>query len=482
MDPIAYSKMKKHNTSELDIYKQKVKMLDSIIESSFDGLWISDGEGRVLRINKASEKINEVKASEVVGRNVRDLIKAGFYDKSVTLEVLEKKTSITSLQKVRSGRSILVTGNPILDDERNVELVVVNERDITYLDELEEKLRESRVLTKTYQLELSKIQRRNLEKDDIIFKSEAMGKVMQIALRICSLDSCVLLLGESGVGKNLIARLIHRHSSRDKAPFIYVNCGAIPESLIESELFGYERGAFTGAGKEGKPGVFELADKGTLFLDEIDQLLFHLQPKLLHFLEDKEILRVGGTKYKKIDARVITASNQSLENLVRKGKFREDLFFRLNVIPIYIPPLRERPEDIPPLISFFLSNYNRKYKKEKSISSKVVDILCQYKLPGNVRELSNLIERMAALAENKKIRPKDISQYVRKSVNISLSLEEEELPLKKAIGRVESFMIRKTLEKYGSQNKAARALGVNQSTIARKMKKYGINTNAIVHK
>jgi PAS domain S-box-containing protein/TyrR family helix-turn-helix protein len=468
--------MKKQHIGKLDSYREKIKMLDSIIESSFDGLWISDSEGRVLRINKASEKINEVKASDVVGRNVRDLINEGFYDKSVTLEVLEKKTTVTLLQKVRSGKKILVTGNPIFDGEGNVELVVVNERYIPYLNELEEKLRESQSLTKKYQHELSQIQLGNLDKGNIIFKSEAMEKVMQTASKICSLDCCVLLLGESGVGKNLIAKLIHRHSSRNKGPFMCISCGAIPESLIESELFGYEEGAFTGAREEGKPGVFELADKGTLFLDEIGQLPFHLQVKLLHFLEDKEILRVGGTEYKKIDVRVIAACNQDLENLVREGRFRKDLFFRLNVIPIYIPPLRERPEDIPPLVGFFLSNCNKKYKKQKSISSGVVDILCEYSFPGNVRELSNLIERMAALAENKRIEPKDIPQYVRKSVNTSLSLQQEELLLRKAMERVESFMIRKAIEKYSSQRKAARALGVNQSTIARKMKKYEINS------
>jgi len=304
---------------------------------------------------------------------------------------------------------------------------------------------------------------------------------MGTALRICNLDCCVLLLGESGVGKSLIAKLIHKHSSRSNGLFMQINCGAIPESLIESELFGYEKGAFTGAKKEGKPGILELADKGTLFLDEIDQLPFSLQAKLLHFLEDKEILRVGGTKYRKVDVRIIAASNQNLESLVKEGKFREDLFFRLNVIPIYIPPLRKRPEDIPPLVSFFLNKYNRKFKKDTSISSEAVDILCEYNFPGNVRELSNLIERIVVMAENKKIESKNIPQYVRNSVS-PFSLEKEELPLKKAVEKVESFIIRKALERYGSQNKTARALGVNQSTIARKIKKYGINSNVIMHK
>ena len=474
--------MNKQRIRELDPDKQKIKMLDGIINFSFDGLWISDGEGKVLRVNKASEKMNGIKASEVVGKNVRDLIKEGFFDKSVTLEVLEKKTSVTILQKVKNGKTILVTGNPIFDDEGNIELVVVNERDITYLNEIRDKLKESQSLTKKYQCELSKIHLKNLEKDNIIFKSEAMEKVMQTALRVCSLDCCVLLLGESGVGKNLIAKLIHKHSSRNKGPFMCISCGAIPESLIESELFGYEGGAFTGAREGGKPGVFELAHKGTLFLDEIDQLPFSLQVKLLHFLEEKEILRVGGTKYRKVDARVIAASNQNLENLVKEKKFRRDLFFRLNVVPIHIPPLRERPEDIPPLVLFFLNKFNEKYKKKVSISPKAIDILCEYRFPGNVRELSNLIERMAAMADDKKIKPEDIPQYVRKSADTSLSLDREELPLKKAIEKLESFMIKRAIEKYGSQNKTARALGVNQSTIARKIKKYGINGNVIVHK
>jgi len=468
--------------NELKLYKQKVKMLEGIIESSFDGIWISDRDGKVLMINKASERINEVKISEVVGRNVRDLVKEGLYNKSVTLEVLERKAPVTLLQKVRSGKSILVTGNPVFNDEGNLELVVVNERDITQLNELNQALKKSQALTKKYQSELSRIQLGNLEKSNIIYKSENIEKVIKIALKACDLDCSVLLLGESGVGKNLIAMLIHKYSTRSIGPFICVSCGTIPESLIESELFGYEKGAFTGARREGKPGVLELTDQGTLFLDEIDQLPMHLQIKLLHFLEEKEILRVGGTKYIKIDARIIAASNQNLEVLVKEKKFREDLFFRLNVIPIYIPPLRERPEDIPPLVSFFLERYNKKYKKDISISSEAVDILCEYDFPGNVRELSNLIERLAALSENKKITPDDIPQYIRKSINTSISfLDKEDLPLKKAVERLESFIIKKALKKHKSQIKVARVLGVTQPTINRKIKKYGINHQIIVH-
>jgi len=461
--------------NELNMYKRTVKMLKAIIEFSFDGLWVTDGKGKVLMINKASERFNMLKNRDVIGRNMKRLQKEGFFDKSVTLEVLKKRVSVTMVQKVKSGKSILVTGNPILDKKGNIELVITNERDITYLNEMREKLRETQALAKRYRCELSKNQLKNLEKDDIVFESEAMKRVIEAALTVCKVDSCVFLLGESGVGKSLIAKLIHKNSPRSNQPFICVNCGAIPESLIESELFGYEGGAFTGASKGGKAGIFEIADKGTLFLDEIDTLPLHLQVKLLRFLEDKEILRVGGIKYKKIDVRMIAATNQNLEDLVKKKKFREDLFFRLSVVPIYIPPLQERPEDIPLLINFFLGKYNKKYKKEKFISSRVIDFLCKYSFPGNARELSNLIERMAVMTKAREIKLEDIPQTVIESMKVPFSLWKEELTLEKAIQKLESFMIGEAMKKYKNQNKAAKVLGVSQPTIARKIKKYKYN-------
>jgi len=462
--------------NKLNMHKQMAKILKAVIGFSFDGLWITDGEGKVLIINRASERFNMLKNRDVIGRKMKDLQKEGFFDKSVTLEVLRKKVSVTMIQKVRSGKSILVTGNPILDEEGNIELVITNERDITYLNKIKEELKENKALTRRYQSELSKAQLKDLEKDDVIFRSEAMEIVADAVLTVCKVDSCVLLSGESGVGKSLIAKLIHKHSLRSNGPFICVNCGAIPESLIESELFGYEKGAFTGAGKGGKAGIFEIADKGTLFLDEINTLPFHLQVKLLRFLESKEILRIGGTKYKKIDVRVIAATNQDLKDLVKKKKFREDLFFRLSVIPIYIPPLRERIDDIPPLVKFFLDKYNKKYKKEKFISPLVIDSLCEYSFPGNVRELSNLIERMVIMIKNKEIKLEDIPQTVIKSTRASpLFLGERDLTLKKAVEKLESFMIEEAIKKYKNQRKIAEILGVSQPTIARKIKKYRYN-------
>jgi len=462
--------------NKLNMHKQMVKILKAVIGFSFDGLWITDGEGKVLIINRASERFNMLKNRDVIGRKMKDLQKEGFFDKSVTLEVLRKKVSVTMIQKVRSGKSILVTGNPILDEEGNIELVITNERDITYLNKIKEELKESKALAKRYQSELHKFRLKNLEDDNIIFRSEAMEIVADAVLTVCKVNSCILLSGESGVGKSLIAKLIHKHSLRSKGPFICVNCGAIPESLVESELFGYEKGAFTGASKGGKAGIFEIADKGTLFLDEIDTLPFHLQVKLLRFLESKEILRIGGTKYKKIDVRVIAATNQDLKDLVKKKKFREDLFFRLSVIPIYIPPLRERIDDIPPLVKFFLDKYNKKYKKEKFISPLVLDSLCEYSFPGNVRELSNLIERMVIMVKNKEIKLEDMPQTVIKSTRASPPfLGERDLTLKKAVEKLESFMIEEAIKKYKNQRKIAEILGVSQPTIARKIKKYRYN-------
>jgi len=459
----------------IDAYKRIVRMLDIIIEFPFDGLWITDGKGKVLRINKASEKINEVKASDVIGKNVKDLEKEGLFDKSVTLEVLRRKDSATIVQHIK-GKSILSSGNIVFDDKGNIELVVSNERDITHLNKVREELKETQALAKRYQSELSKAQLKDLEKENIIFESKAMEKVVDAALTVCKVDSCVLLLGESGVGKSLIAKLIHKYSSRNGQSFISINCGAIPESLIESELFGYEEGAFTGASKGGKAGIFEIADKGTLFLDEIDTLPLHLQVKLLRFLEDTEILRVGGVKYKKIDTRMIVATNQDLEDLVKKGKFRKDLFFRLSVVPIYIPPLRKRIDDISPLVKFFLDKYNKKYKKEKFISPLVINSLCEYSFPGNVRELSNIIERMVVMTKSKEIKLENLPQVATKTIEVSPPfLGEEGLPLKEALQRVESFVIKKTMERYRTQEKVAKILRVSQSTIARKIKKYKSN-------
>jgi transcriptional regulator with PAS, ATPase and Fis domain len=307
-----------------------------------------------------------------------------------------------------------------------------------------------------------------------------MKKVFDFAARVAQVDSTVLITGESGSGKEIVAKTIHKLSKRKDGPLIQINCGAIPENLLESELFGYEPGAFTGASKEGKLGMFELAENGTLFLDEIGELPLNLQVKLLRVLQEREIVRVGGIKPKKINVRIIAATNKDLEKMVEKGMFREDLYYRLNVVRIKIPPLRERKTDIPPLIQHFLRKFNEKYEMNKKISPEVIERLIAYDWPGNVRELENLIERLVVIVIEDIIELKHLPDYLQASINsdhfqVSVS---GIIPLKKASEDLEKQLISKALQKYGSTRKAAQILEVDQATIVRKAKKYNITNEA----
>jgi PAS domain S-box-containing protein len=459
-----------------------VTLCDAIINSSYDGLWICDYEGKVIRINSASEHINDIRAEQVLGKKMEDVVKEGLIDRSVTLEVLKARTAITIIQKLKNGKQILVTGNPFFDDRGEISLVVVNERDITELDSLRNELEESRALARRYRSELSQIMSKKDLLSQIVIRNEAMQQALDRAMKVAQVDSTVLIQGESGVGKGLFARLIHRASKRKNGPFIRVDCGAIPESLIESELFGYEDGAFTGARAKGKPGHFEIAEGGTLFLDEIGDLPLNVQVKLLRFLEGNEVVRVGGTAARKINTRVISASNQDLEEMVSRGKFRKDLFFRLNVIPLSIPPLRERTDEIPALLNFFLKQCNEKCSADKSILPRAVDRLCHYSFPGNIRELTNIVEQLVVLTPEKQIDLKDLPSHIlrdKSKANPRLSGDEWDLP--KSVARLEREMISRALKVYGSQRKAAGPLNIDQSTLARKAKRYGIRNDAIMH-
>lgn len=302
-----------------------------------------------------------------------------------------------------------------------------------------------------------------------------MHKVFHTALKVAQVDSTVLIQGETGVGKGFFAKLIHRSSKRKGGPFIRVDCGAIPESLVESELFGYEEGAFTGARLKGKPGYFEMACGGTLFIDEVGELPLSVQVKLLRFLEDTEVIRVGGTTAHKMDVRIIAATHRDLEEMVKAGKFRKDLFFRINIIPLQIPPLRERPEDIPPLINFFLDLFNKKSSTTKTITPRAVDCICQYSFTGNIRELANLMEQLVVLSPNASIDWEDLPTHVRsEKARIDSPWKRDKFNLPQAVEDVERELIAHAMKTFGVQRKAASALGIDQSTLARKVKKYGL--------
>ena len=472
-------------SKELDLFKNMKNWLDTIIDSSYDGLWICDHEGKVIRINNASERINQVKAEEVVGKNMKELIAEGFFDKSVTLEVLKRRTSVTMIQQIKGGKRILVTGNPILDEKGEITFIVTNDRDITELDNLRGQLQEAQALAKGYISKLFELEMKGVDLSSIIFQSKDMERIIEMALRVAKVDSTVLLLGESGVGKSMIAKLIHKNSERTIGPFIRVDCAGIPDSLVESELFGYEKGAFTGAKTEGKLGFFELANKGTLFLDEIGEIPLTTQSKLLRFLEDHEIIRIGGTEPKEIDVRVIAATNKNIDEMVTTKTFRKDLYYRLNVVPIHIPPLRERRDDILPLSFHFLEKFGKAHRKEKILAPETIEALCRYDFPGNIRELANIIERLLVVVEKKRIEVKDLPSAI-----LGYGTKEspypflfEGIPLKDALNKCENVIIQKNLTKYGSQREAAKALKVDQATISRKIKKHSFYKNdVIVHK
>jgi len=470
-----------HTISRLKHYKEVNDELDVIINSSFDGLWICDNQARVLRVNPASQKMSGVTEADVIGRPMQELIDEGLFDQSATLAVLEKETAVTLNQRLKDGRRILVTGNPIYDENGGIRLVVVNARDISELNRLHAELQKSRALTHQFRSELSHFHRIQNLGSRFIMRSPVMQRAFETAMRVAPVDSSVLLTGESGVGKGLISELIHEASRRRKGPLIRINCGAIPESLIESELFGYEKGAFTGALVEGKAGYFEMAEGGTLFWDEIGELPLSVQVKLLRFLESNEVTRVGATRPQKIDVRIIAATNRNLEQMVDSGRFRKDLFFRLNVVPIAIPPLHRRVDDIPALILFFLDHFNRKYQRKKIVLPEAVDCLCRYSYPGNVRELQNLVERLVVLTPEDQIAQLHLPEKVRIAEEGDAAFAaDEKYDLKSAVQGIEKRLITRALDSAVSQRQAAVRLGIDHTTLSRKIRRYKIQTGSRV--
>ncbi|MCX5908414.1 MAG: sigma 54-interacting transcriptional regulator, partial [Deltaproteobacteria bacterium] len=426
--------------------------LDAIIDYSYDGLFVCDHEGRVIRINKASERLSGVSSEAVVGRTMKELIAQGLYDRSVTMEVLKNKSAVTLMQQVRGGKKFLITGNPIFNEHGDIIFVVTNSRDIEMLDHLKHQIEATQYLAKRYISKLPdpELETNGIDSSNIILSSEDSHRVVNLALRVAKVDSTVLLMGNSGVGKGMIAKLLHKHSRRSRGPFIRVDCAGIPDSLIESELFGYNKGAFTGARIEGKPGLFELADKGTLFLDEICEIPLSSQAKLLRFLEDHEVVRLGGAEPRRIDVRIIAATNRDIEKMVSSNLFREDLYYRISVVPIHIPALKERRQDVLPLVSHFLHKFNLTYQKDKTFSPQTLNFLHKYDFPGNIRELANLIERLVVVTEKDRIEPEDLPSHVTAPANKRRDEYPffEGLSLQEALEECESRLIEQAIKKY----------------------------------
>ncbi len=457
-------------------YEELTHEQDAIINSLSDGLWICDRDANVLRINPASERLNSIKADEVVGRNMQQLVADGFFDRSATLEVIKTRAPVNMLQ-LRQGRKLVLTGTPVFDERGELIRVVVYERDITEIDALHQELEQQEAIQDRFRHQMLEMQLEEVESRRVIAKSPCMQKALRQAIKVSTVDSTVLVVGESGVGKGLIADLVHKYSSRAEKPLVKINCGAIPESLVEAELFGYEKGAFTGAQAKGKPGYFELADGGILFLDEIAELPLSSQVKLLRFLEDGRVMRVGGTHSRKLDVRILAATHRDLQAMVDHGAFRLDLFYRLSVIPLQVPPLRERTECILPMLRHYVDLFGERLGVRRRFSRAASEALLAYPWPGNVRELMNLCERLVVMSDAELIDlpdlPRDIVGRSGKSATAPGSWPEE-FTLGQAVESTERAMLLEARQRHGNQTRMAQALGIDQSTVARKMKKYGI--------
>lgn len=459
-----------HETDKLN------RALDAIIENSYDGIYITDQDGITLYTNSAIERITGIPKEYYIGKSVDQLIKRGILNASVTHKVVKLRRTVSVVQDNFAGKETLITGSPVFNAAGEIEQVVTNIRDLSDLNELMHELTKVNELNNQYKQEIEKL-RKITSQDGVVFVSDKMKMIYEIAERISDIDATVLILGETGVGKDVLARNIYNRSIRSKkGDFIKINCGAIPADLLESELFGYEGGAFTGANQKGKPGMFELAESGILFLDEVGELPLQLQVKLLRALQEREIQRIGGTKPKKIDVRIIAATNRNLSEMVKSGDFREDLFYRLNVIPITIPPLRERREDILALIDLFLTKANEQYKFSKEIDSRLKEYFYQHDWPGNVRELINIVERLVVLTDNHLLSINDLPEEYQPE-NRNQPNRNSSLTLKEAVERAEKEILTKAAQTYQTTYEIAEALDSSQATIVRKLKKYRLKVS-----
>lgn len=439
------------------------------------GVHIINQDGVTIYYNQACRTTDGIPDSiDVLGKPVQHLVDEGVLSKSTGLHVLETQEFIESIQLV-NGKRVYSQGTPIFDKNDKISMVVVTCMDIPFLREMDKKLIE----LKDHNHKLLQQLKQYTGKNDLNSSSKAMEMVKKMADKAAQFDNNVLITGESGVGKGVLFKYIHAHSHRSGKPMVTLNCAAIPESLFESELFGYEAGSFTGASKHGKKGLLDLANGGTLFLDEVGDLSLSNQAKLLRVLQDKQYMAVGGLKLKTSNVRIIAATNNELDFMVREGTFREDLFYRLNVFPIHIPPLRERKEDILSLAQVLLDKKNLTYGMTKTLSGEVYSSLISRPWPGNTRELENFIERLVLTSESNEITMYDVYAIDSFGSDGSLRLQEESKPIfnsyNEMVDHFETETLKKLLEECGSIKATSEKYNINESTLRKKIKRLNVN-------
>ncbi|TRM10513.1 AAA family ATPase [Lentibacillus cibarius] len=432
--------------------------LKRVLDYSTDEIYIIDRNHKIVYVNKVCERHYGVDPSTIIGRDNKELFDEGYWGPSITPIVFEKKQPVHIIQDTYLGAKLMTTAIPVLKDDE-IEFVIFTSQEIHHYRMME---KPTTILN----------QEKNApgKHPTFIANSPEMKKTLKFCQKIAVVNSTVLIKGESGTGKSILANYIHQLSTKRDGPFFTISCASIPEELLESELFGYVPGAFTGAKKSGKQGLIELADKGTLFLDEIGEMPLHLQAKLLHVLQEKEFLPVGGERMKQADIRIIAATNRNLEEMVEQKLFREDLFYRLNVIDINLPPLRKRKEDITPLIYHFLYKFNSMYNLESTIAKDCLDLLTAYNWPGNIRQLENVMERLVVTCDDI-IQMEDIPDLIKHNSKVNATAANSNT-LDSAVEDVKKTMVRTSFKKYKSSRKVAEDLDISQSKASKLIRQY----------
>lgn len=453
--------------------------LKELLNYYYGNIFIIDGNGVNIYANESAAKSVGLTVDEIIGTTCFEMQKEGYYDRSVAAEAIEKKKQVVSSYKTKTGLNVICCANPILDEKGEIKRVIVYSQDISLLKSVMKEIEDEKLKTKNIQQTLSYIQEK-MACQNIVSASEVMDDLFKILLNIAPTDSTVMIYGESGTGKEVLANFVHQNSLRRDKPFIPINCAAIPAELMEAEFFGYEKGAFTGANREGKAGLFEMADNGTIFLDELGEMPLSLQSKLLRVLESGEVKRIGSSKTIKTNVRIIAATNRNLNKMVEENTFREDLYYRLNVIPVKIPPLRERPEDIEALSEHFLREYNRKYGRNITLSYDVMKQFKKYPWPGNIRELRNEIERYV-ITEGKLRFDMETDSLPEKKSNTPEMIDDGRNivfkgyigPLKDVMSRYEMEYIKSVIKECGGvMTEAAKRLGIHRSALYKKIEKF----------
>ncbi|MCI9121977.1 MAG: sigma 54-interacting transcriptional regulator [Oscillibacter sp.] len=431
-----------------------------------DEMMLSDAKGTILRVSESYERNFGFVHGSIVGRSAFDLEADGTFSPCITAEVIRRRQKVTATQTINhSHRNVMTVGLPLFDSTGDLKFVVCfNTVSMEQINAIQRNYRELQQSLQQYSQEIAELRTRATS-TSLIFKSAAMQRLRTLIENTANTRANILITGETGVGKSAVAKAIHAMSSRADGPFIEVNCAVLHENLIESELFGYEKGAFTGASAHGKIGKIELANHGTLFLDEIGELPAHVQSKLLQLIQEKTIERLSGSKRIELDFRLLAATNRNLEEAVEQGQFRSDLFYRLNVIRIQIPPLRQRREDILPMAHQFLARFCGEYGKTLTLSPRLLAFLERFDWPGNVRQLENLMERLVITVQD------PVADLVHLPAEYSAAPARGGT-LSERMEAYEGQIVREAYRRWGTTVAVARELGISQATAVRKIAKY----------